>query len=159
MPALFMLWPPKSGAFSPEFTFSGFLRLVLKMAACFANSISARITGIFRCVWMSVNATSRSFTRHWTTIIYLLFWGCPAAIVWLVVTIVILAIELQTVARMRTHVQLEGSEGFSPSIAYGDPTSAVPLIRDALRIETAINHRPPRLVKSAFLFVRIRHTS
>lgn len=81
-----------------------------------------------------------------TTVMYLLFASCPAAILRAVVTVVVIALQCQSGVGLRPDITVEGKERISPAFAHLDSSSAVISEGLAFRVVTSPDHVEPTIV-------------
>ena len=88
-----------------------------------------------------------------SAVIALLCNRCPAAVVWLIVTVVIDAVKRVLLARARPHVFVESLERITPTMTNLDTAAAVVGIVLITRPGASLDHRVPGLV-----FWRVPHS-
>lgn len=102
------------------------------------------------CRAFSVSADSNMTTRivfagtRRSPIVGLFNYGRPSAIFWLIVTVVVNAIQLQP-GRSISHIAEKVSE-VSPAITYSNPPTSVVFPRFVVGVTTATNHASPAIV-------------
>ena len=78
-----------------------------------------------------------------SSVLRLLFIGRPSTVGWLVVRVIVNAVEGHSFWPL-THVLIKGRERRSPTVTDCDATSAVVAVGNVFRVVTPLKHRPPR---------------
>jgi hypothetical protein len=79
----------------------------------------------------------------------LLMGSCPATVAGFVVTVVVNAVDGMFRGRAWSHISEESGEGSKPTVADGDPATAINIEAPVLGIDAALNHPLPDAVFAA----------
>lgn len=81
-----------------------------------------------------------------TAVVCLLLLGCPATVFWLIVPVVVDAIDAHSCVRACSHVLEEGIEGIRPALADSNPTASIERVSVGFLVPAAVSHLDPNVV-------------